>query len=92
MCKSIVAKGDLRFVTRAFVMPGRGTTFTRHVRCADAPFLRAVLAVHSDLDNVPVQGNKTELLSRVRDELRLSPSHGAEPGAEAQTSIQLPLS
>ena len=47
-------KGELRLVTHAFVRPGRGTRFVRHVRCVNAALLREVLAVHGSVERVPV--------------------------------------
>ena len=93
-CRQLVGRGELRFVTHAFVRPGRATTFTRHVRCADAAFMRAVLAVHGDLGQLPVRGgDEADVLSRVRGELRLSPDgstnrNDGDPGAATPESIR----
>ena len=46
--------GETRLVTHAFVKPGRGTCFVRHVGCVTAALLREVLVVHGSVERVPV--------------------------------------
>ena len=53
-CKCAVQKGETRLVTHAFVRPGRGTCFVRHVGCVTVALLREVLAVHGSVERVPV--------------------------------------
>ena len=53
-CKGVVDKGELRFVTHAFVRPGRGTKFVRHVGCVTAAVMREVLVIYGHVDRVPV--------------------------------------
>ena len=55
-CRKLIERGELRFMTHAFVRPGRATTFMRHVRCADAAFAAAVLATHGTPQGLPVHG------------------------------------
>ena len=53
-CKSAVEKGETRLVTHAFVRPGRGTRFVRHVGCVTAAVMRAVVEAHGSVERVPV--------------------------------------
>ena len=54
-CKRILAKGDPRITTTAFVMPGRSTVFIRCAPgCIDAAFSAAVLSVYKGAERVPV--------------------------------------
>ena len=53
-CKRAVEKGETRLVTNAFVRPGRGTRFVRHVRCVTVALLREVVAAHGSVEHVPV--------------------------------------
>lgn len=41
-------------MTHAFVRPGRGTNFVRHVCCVSAALAREVLAAHESVEHVPV--------------------------------------
>ena len=68
-CHQLVGRGELRFVTRAFVRPGRATTFVRHVSCMTPTFAAAVLAVHAQ--GVPIDGEDldAETIVRVHSEL-----------------------
>lgn len=70
-CKRMVQKGETRLVTHAFVRPGRGTCFVRHVRCVTVALLREVLAAHGSVEHVPVgAGMDTALADEAREELR----------------------
>ena len=53
-CKRLVAKGDPRIITTAFVMPGRNTVRIRCVGCVDRKFAAAVLSVYKSAERVPV--------------------------------------
>ena len=53
-CKRAVVKGETRLVTHAFVRPGHGTCFVRHVSCVTAALLRELLAVYGSVERVPV--------------------------------------
>ena len=53
-CKRVVDKGAMRLVTHAFVRPGRGTRFVRHVSCVTSVLVREVLAAHGSVERVPV--------------------------------------
>ena len=41
-CKKIIEKGSPRLVVHAFVRPGRGTKFARHVGCVDKALAVAI--------------------------------------------------
>ena len=57
-CKRIVAKGEIRLVTHAFVRPGRERAhFVRHIGCVTTQLLNAVLAAHGSVSGVPVAAN-----------------------------------
>ena len=53
-CKGVEGKGELRFVTHAFVRPGRGTKFVRHIRCVTAAVMREVVSVYGSIEHVPL--------------------------------------
>lgn len=70
-CKRAVVKGEMRLVTHAFVKPGRGTCFVRHLRCVSAALMREVLAVHGSIERVPVGvGMDGARADEAREELR----------------------
>ena len=54
-CKTRLEKGATRVATRAFVMPGRATTFVRCLPCValDRPFRDAVRGVCGGVESVP---------------------------------------
>ena len=52
-CKRLVGKGELRIVTRAFVMPGRARDLVRHTTCVTAVLAKAMLAAHGSMERVP---------------------------------------
>ena len=56
-CKGVVAKGEVRVVTHAFVRPNRATYFVRHVRCVTAACVASMLKAHGSLERVPVDTN-----------------------------------
>ena len=57
-CKRIVAKGEIRLVTHAFVRPGRERAhFVRHVQCVTAELVRAAIATYGSVERVPVSAN-----------------------------------
>jgi hypothetical protein len=72
-CKRAVEKGETRLVTHAFVRPGRGTCFVRHVGCVTATLLREVLAVHGSVERVPVgAGMDAARVDEAREALSVS--------------------
>ena len=56
-CKGVVAKGEVRVVTHAFVRPNRATYFVRHVRCTTAACVASMLKAHGSMDRVPVDSS-----------------------------------
>ena len=58
-------------MTHAFVRPGRGTCFVRHVRCVTSGLMGEVLAVHGSVERVPVdKGMDAERVREARGTLR----------------------
>ena len=55
VCKGLVAKGELRLETCAFVMPGRRTVFFTHALCVTAAQVRDMLSVYRSMERVPVE-------------------------------------
>ena len=69
-CKGLVGKGETRLVTHAFVRPGRSRDFVRHVGCVSVELMRAVLAAHGSVEQVPVEsGMDADALSFARAQL-----------------------
>ena len=69
-CKGVVAKGEVRVVTHAFVRPNRATYFVRHVRCATAACVAGMLKAHGSMDRVPVDSSMdTEAAAVTRAQL-----------------------
>jgi hypothetical protein len=50
----VIGKGEARVVTHAFVCPGRGTCFVRHLNCATVAFVASMLGTHGSMERVPV--------------------------------------
>eukprot|EP00966_Prymnesium_polylepis_P164295 3798495-Prymnesium_polylepis.1 len=72
-CKGLVAKGEARVVTHAFVRPNRGTFFVRHVRCVSAAFVASMLKAHGSVDRVPTDSSMdAEALASIRAQLSTS--------------------
>ena len=69
-CKGHVQKGEMRLETRAFVRPGRFTTFVRHVACVDHALARIVVKTHGGIERVPV-GSGMVGDERLLDEARV---------------------
>ena len=69
-CKGLVGKGETRLVTHAFVRPGRSRDFVRHVGCVSVELMRAVLAAHGSVEQVPAEsGMDPDALSFARAQL-----------------------
>ena len=69
-CKGVVAKGEVRVVTHAFVRPNRATYFVRHVRCVTAACVTSMLSAHGSIDRVPVDSSMdAETLASIRAQL-----------------------
>jgi hypothetical protein len=69
-CKGVVAKGEVRVVTHAFVRPNRATYFVRHVRCVTAACVTSMLSAHGSMDRVPVDSSMdAETLASIRAQL-----------------------
>eukprot|EP00966_Prymnesium_polylepis_P262281 6058363-Prymnesium_polylepis.3 len=45
-CKGKIGKGELRLVTRVFIMPGRSRDLMRHAGCVTAELANTKLAAH----------------------------------------------
>jgi hypothetical protein len=56
-CKGVVAKGEVRVVTHAFVRPNRATYFVRHVRCTTAACVASMIKAHGSIDRVPTDSS-----------------------------------
>ena len=69
-CKRHVQKGEVRLETRAFVRPGRFTTFVRHVACVNGALARLVVTTHGGIERVPVGSGMTRDDERLIDEAR----------------------
>ena len=70
VCKRTVEKGETRLVTFAFVKPGRGTRFVRHLTCVTAALMREVVAAHGSVERVPVEiGMDAERANEARMEV-----------------------
>ena len=54
----MVAKGDLRMVVHAFIRPGRGTQFVRHLSCVTPELLDSCVSVYGSVSRVPVDVGK----------------------------------
>lgn len=63
-------KGEVRLETRAFVRPGRFTTFVRHVACVNDALARLVVTTHGGIECVPV-GSGMVCDERLLDEARV---------------------
>ena len=69
-CKNIIEKGSPRLVNHAFVRPGRGTKFARHVRCIDKALAVDVQRVCGGVAGVAVgKAVPSETLASARDVL-----------------------
>lgn len=56
-CKRALGRGEVRVVTHAFIRPGRGTYFVRHVKCATSAFVASMLRSHGSIESVPVDSS-----------------------------------
>ena len=69
-CKKIIAKGSHRLVVYAFVRPGRGTKFARHVGCVDKALASEIQQVCGGVAGVPLgKAVPSETLASARDVL-----------------------
>ena len=54
-CRRLLAKGQPRIATTAYVMPGRATVFIRCApECIDSNFATAALSVYKTAERVPI--------------------------------------
>jgi hypothetical protein len=56
-CKGTIGKGELRLVTRVFIMPGRSRDLVRHAGCMTAALAKAMIAAHGSLERVPASAD-----------------------------------
>ena len=76
-CKRVVGKGEARVVMHAFIRPGRGTYFVRHVCCATASFVSSMLEAHGSVERVPTDSRAWTM--RLRPPLERCSSSSASP-------------
>ena len=70
VCKGLVAKGELRLETCAFVMPGRRTVLVTHALCVTAAQVRDMLSVYRSVERLPVEaGADAERVNEARSRM-----------------------
>ena len=55
VCKGLVAKGEVRLETCAFVCPGRRTVFMTHALCVTKAQVKDIMSVYGSVVRVPVE-------------------------------------
>lgn len=86
-CRTLIPKGSVRIVTRAFIRPQRFTYFARCApSCIDVAFAAAVIRQHRRADDVPVAADVSlEAVDSIKSAL-----HGHWAACSASESTALP--